>query len=49
MFPADDPILKRLRATLDALYGERIERMALFGSRARGDAHEDADYHVAVF
>jgi predicted nucleotidyltransferase len=45
----DDPILKRLRAELDALYGERIERVVLFGSRARGDAREDSDYDVAVF
>jgi uncharacterized protein len=36
--PADDPVLIRFRAALDALYGERIERVVLFGSRARGDA-----------
>jgi predicted nucleotidyltransferase len=45
----DDPILKRFRAALDALYGNRIERVVLFGSRARGDAREDSDYDVAVF
>lgn len=45
----DDPILKRFRAELDALYGDRIERVVLFGSRARGDAREDSDYDVAVF
>jgi predicted nucleotidyltransferase len=45
----DDPILKRLRVALDQLYGERIERVVLFGSRARGDAGEDSDYDVAVF
>jgi predicted nucleotidyltransferase len=45
----DDPILKRLRGALDDLYGERIERVVLFGSRARGDASEDSDYDVAVF
>ena len=44
----DDPILKRLRGALDDLYGERIERVVLFGSRARGDASEDSDYDVAV-
>jgi uncharacterized protein len=44
-----DPILKRLRAALDELYGERIERVVLFGSRARGEAVEDSDYDVAVF
>ena len=45
----DDPILKRFRAALDALYGARIERVILYGSRARGDAREDFDYDVAVF
>jgi predicted nucleotidyltransferase len=47
--PCDDPVLKQLRAALDEMYGERIERVVLFGSRARGDAHEDSDYDVAVF
>jgi uncharacterized protein len=47
--PAADPVLQRFRASLDALYGERIERVVLFGSRARGDARSDSDYDVAVF
>jgi predicted nucleotidyltransferase len=46
---AMDPVLKRLRAALDELYGERIERVVLFGSRARGETGEDSDYDVAVF
>ena len=41
--PANDPILKRFRAALAELYGERLERVVLFGSRARGDAREDSD------
>jgi uncharacterized protein len=45
----DDPILRRFRDALAALYGERIERVVLYGSRARGDAREDSDYDVAVF
>jgi predicted nucleotidyltransferase len=44
-----DPILARFRAALETLYGERLERAVLFGSRARGDAHADSDYDVAVF
>jgi len=44
-----DPVLTRLRAALDKLYGERIERILLFGSRVRGEAGEDSDYDVAVF
>lgn len=46
---ASDPILARFRAALDTLYGDRLERVVLFGSRARGDAHADSDYDVAVF
>jgi len=47
--PSADPILKRFRAALDKLYGDRIDRVVLFGSRARGDARVDSDYDVAVF
>jgi predicted nucleotidyltransferase len=45
----DDPTLRRLRRALDALYGDRIERVVLFGSRARGDAGEDSDYDRRCF
>ena len=45
----DDPVLQRIRASLRAIYGDRIERLVLFGSRARGDAHTDSDYDVAIF
>lgn len=45
----DDPVLRRLREGLNELYGDRIERVVLFGSRARGDEAEDSDYDVAVF
>lgn len=44
-----DPILQKFRAKLDALYGARLERVVLFGSRARGDEQPDSDYDVAVF
>ena len=47
--PKDDPVLKRFRKELDAIYGDRIERVVLYGSRARGEAHADSDYDVAVF
>ena len=45
----DDPVLTRFRQALDEIYGGRIERVVLFGSRARGDAHAGSDYDVAVF
>ena len=44
-----DPILSRFRAALDEIYGARVGRVVLFGSRARGDARPDSDYDVAVF
>ena len=44
-----DPIMSRFRAALNNAYGPRIERVVLFGSRARGDARPDSDYDVAVF
>ncbi len=44
-----DPVLSRFRTALDEVYGERIERVVLYGSRARGDARADSDYNVAVF
>ena len=46
---SDAPILRRIRTSLCAIYGDRIERLVLFGSRARGDASEASDYDVAVF
>jgi len=44
-----NPVLTRFRATLAEMYGHRLERVVLFGSRARGDAHTESDYDVAVF
>ncbi len=44
-----DPILTRFRANLAEIYGERLDRVVLFGSRARGEAKPDSDYDVAVF
>ena len=44
-----DPILKRFRSALDSTYGDRLARVVLFGSRARGDSVPDSDYDVAVF
>jgi predicted nucleotidyltransferase len=49
MASANPLILTKFRAAIDGLYGNRVERVVLFGSRARGDAQDDSDYDVAVF
>lgn len=45
----DDPVLKRFRDSVAEVYGDRVERIVLFGSRARGNARPDSDYDIAVF
>src|SRR5438067_2176000 len=47
--PPTDPVLTHFRALVAETYGPRLERVVLFGSRARGDAEPDSDYDVAVF
>ena len=47
--PAIDDILRRFRSALDQIYGDPIERVVLYGSRARSDARPDSDYDIAVF
>jgi uncharacterized protein len=49
--PADPvhPVLRRFCDALEDMYGDRIERIVLYGSRARGEAHSESDYDVAVF
>jgi predicted nucleotidyltransferase len=44
-----NPVLAKFRAALTEMYGDRLERVVLFGSRARGDAMPDADYDIAIF
>ena len=45
----DDPVLTRFSQEIRQAYGARLERLVLFGSRARGDFRPDSDYDVAVF
>lgn len=44
-----DPVLERLRTAVAELFGVRVDRVMLFGSRARGDAKPDSDYDIALF
>ena len=44
-----DPVLRSFQAALTEMYGDDLDRVVLFGSRARGDARPDSDYDVAVF
>ena len=47
--PVRDAVLVGFRSALDMIYGNRLERAVLFGSRARGDFRDESDYDVAVF
>ncbi|MFN0085141.1 MAG: nucleotidyltransferase domain-containing protein [Blastocatellia bacterium] len=41
-------ILNEFRQALAAIYGERLDRVILFGSQARGDALEGSDIDLLV-
>lgn len=41
-------ILSELRKKLEALYGDRLAHVILFGSHARGDSDADSDIDVLV-
>lgn len=44
----DEVIEKFLRGITDSGLREKIERMYLFGSRARGDERPDSDYDLMI-
>jgi len=41
-------IVSELRKKMEALYGDRLAHVILFGSHARGDADPDSDIDVLV-
>ena len=48
MNPRLRTILTELRSRLEALYGDRLVKLMLYGSQARGDAEPDSDIDVLV-
>ncbi len=48
MTPKVQTILAELKQRLTAIYGERLVRLVLFGSQARGDATPESDIDTLV-
>lgn len=41
-------IIKRFKAEVEKALGDRLDRVVLFGSRARGEAEPDSDFDFLV-
>ena len=41
-------LLKKLKNELIQIYGERLDHIILYGSRARGDARDDSDIDILI-
>ena len=48
MRPEIQTILAELKRRFEAIYGDRLVQMILYGSHARGDAEGDSDIDVLV-
>ena len=46
--PAEKGALERFVGAVRAEFGDRVDRIVLFGSRARGEGNEDSDLDVLV-
>jgi predicted nucleotidyltransferase len=43
-----DAVLREVREALCAHFGDRLSRLILYGSRARGNAEPDSDFDVLI-
>jgi len=43
-----DSVLRDLKKRLSAIYGERLEKMIIYGSWARNEAKEGSDIDIAI-
>ena len=48
MSPEIQEILKRFKKELVNIYGDKIQSILLYGSRARGDEHPDSDIDILI-
>lgn len=46
--PVIEPIVREFKAALQALYGDRLRDVVLYGSYARGDYDEESDIDLMV-
>lgn len=46
--PAIEPIMREFKAALQALYGDRLRDVILYGSYARGDYDDESDIDLMV-
>jgi predicted nucleotidyltransferase len=42
------PILKKIKKGLQQIYGDQIDRILLYGSRARGEERPDSDIDILI-
>jgi len=40
---------REYKRRVESAFGDRVARMVLFGSRARGEEHEESDWDIAIF
>ena len=44
----DEGLLRRIKASLEAAFGDRLRGVVLYGSEARGEATPDSDIDIMV-